>query len=119
MLTGFPDASRLAPLVRDVDEGVVLPEAFEAAMEDLLRDPERDADLVLALFRGGDDDDGLLDERLAAVGSLNGRPGADEGALLRRALGEVMPFLLGRATPSDVRAAVTEILTSADEGGAA
>jgi glutamyl-tRNA(Gln) amidotransferase subunit E len=118
ILTGLPDADRLAPLVRDVDEGTILPEAFEAALEDLLRDPEQDADLVLALFRGGDDDDGVLEERLAAVTSLDRTGRLDDDALMRRALGEVMPFVLGRASIDDIRAAVTEALGSVGEGSA-
>jgi len=118
VLTGLPDAERLRPLVRDVDEGVILPEAFEAALEDLVREPERDSDVILALFRGGDDDDNVFDERLGAVRSLDGRARLEPDARLRRALGEVMPYVLGRATSGDVRTAVTEALASADAGGA-
>ncbi len=118
VLVGLPDAERLAPLVRDVDEGVILPEAFEAAFEDLLREPERDADIVLAIFRGGDDDDDLMGERLHEVRTLHGAERLDEDALLRRALGEVMPYVLGRATIDDVRTAVNEALAAATEGSA-
>ena len=78
-----------------------------------MREPEREADVILARFRGGDDD-GVLDERLAAVQSLDGRQRLDDDARLRRALGEVMPYVLGRASSESVRTAVIEALATAE-----
>ncbi len=116
-LDGLPDGARVAALVRDVESGAMRPEAFDAAFDELLRHPARDADLVLAAYRAGDDDDALLAARLDVVRGLSRRPGQDDAAFARRALGQVMPYVLGRCAPADVRAAVADLLR--ETGGAA
>ena len=105
-LSGVPDGTRLAVLVADVEEGAIGADAFETALDDLVRESDRDVELVLAAYRAGADDDDLLAERLAVVRNLVRRPGQDDEAFGRRALGEVMPYLLGRVTHDAVRAAI-------------
>jgi glutamyl-tRNA(Gln) amidotransferase subunit E len=109
-LEELPDPGRVAELVRDVESGAIRPEAMEAAFDELVRDIERDAELVLAPYRAGADDDDLLAERLEVVRGLQRRDGQEDAAFERRALGEVMPYLLGRMSPADVRTAIAGTL---------
>jgi glutamyl-tRNA(Gln) amidotransferase subunit E len=108
-LDGLPDAARIAVLVKDVEDGAIGADAFEAAFDDVVTDVDRDIELVLAAFRAGADDEELLDERLDVVRKLVRRPGQDDDTFERRALGEVMPYLLGRMSHDAVRAALANL----------
>jgi len=116
LLDGLPDGGRLAALVRDVECGAIRAEAFEAAFDDLVADPAGDVELVLGAYRRGADDDDLLAERLDVVRGLARRPGQDDDALARRALGEVLPYVLGRVAPDDARREVERIVAANGDG---
>ena len=109
-IDGVPAAERIAPLVREVEDEAIRSEAFEAAFDELAIESDRDVGLILAQFRRGEDDAELLEERLAVVRELQRRDGQEDAAFLARAMGEVMPYVLGRLGPDAVRDAVTEAL---------
>ena len=96
-----------------VEIGAIRPEAFETAFEELCRDADRDADLVLAAYRAGPDDEDLLAARLEIVRDIERRDGQDEDAFRRRALGEVMPYVLGRVAPEEVVSALDDVTGAA------
>jgi Asp-tRNA(Asn)/Glu-tRNA(Gln) amidotransferase B subunit len=105
------------PLVTALEAGALRPEAFERALDALLEDPGLPAEVVLAEVRGTPGDGAEL-ERLARetaerATALGGRPLA---TVLRWAMGQVMPEMLGRVAPDAVRAALQCAL--AQTGGA-
>ncbi|NIR43298.1 MAG: Glu-tRNA(Gln) amidotransferase subunit GatE [Gemmatimonadetes bacterium] len=100
----LPSAQRLDPLVRAVESGAIRPEAMERALDDLIDAPDRSVDKVLAPYRPGPDDDAELERAVAdAAARAEALAGKPAEAVLRWAMGEVMPRFLGRVDPSRVR----------------
>jgi hypothetical protein len=100
----LPPADRLAPAIRALESGEILPEALARVVDGLLERADRPAEEVLALYRPGSGDDERLREavdaaaRRAAV-ELEGRP---PEVKLRWAMGEVAPSFLGKVSPREV-----------------
>ncbi len=118
---GPPEAARLAPLVRDLAAGAVRMEAAERALDRLVTEPEVPAGTVLAAFAAGPGDerelDGLVRRAVERSAPLRGKP---RDTVLRWAMGEVMPSMIGRADPAAVRArleaALAPIMGDANRG---
>jgi glutamyl-tRNA(Gln) amidotransferase subunit E len=93
-------ADRVAPLVRALEAGTLLPGALVPALDDVLRRPELPVADALASYRPLEADDDRLLARVeaaaAGAGSLNGT--APE-VVMRWAMGEVMRPLRGRVDP--------------------
>ncbi len=108
----LPGADRLAPWVRALEGGRVRMEAAEAALDRLVADPEVPAETVLRTFEPASGDDaelaGLVARVVDRAGPLRGRP---REVVLRWAMGEVMPSLLGKVDPARVRERLSEALT--------
>ena len=100
----WPAPDRLAPLVRGVESGALRPEAMEPALALLLAAALPPVDEVLARFRPSAEDEKQVEAGVARVlagaGALAGKSG---DAVLRWAMGEVMPQLRGRVDPRSVR----------------
>ncbi len=111
----LPDAGRIAALVRDVEAGRVRPEAFEPAFDELARSSDDDPEALLDAWRVGDDDAQLLEARIEAVRALPRSPFASDEGHLRRSVGEVLPYVLGRAAPDVVHRAVADALARGPE----
>jgi glutamyl-tRNA(Gln) amidotransferase subunit E len=113
-LTALPDGARLKPLVLAVDEGEVRVEALECILDRLVEEPASSPDDVLAPFRAREEDERELEQRLEQVarrsGALAGKP---LDAVMRWAMGEVMPHLLGRIEPSRVQERIREVIREA------
>lgn len=99
------DPERLKPLVAALDAGEMRPEVFERLLDALLEDQALPAEAVLADARPSADDRARLEALTAEVvekaAALPGRP---QETLLRWAMGEVMPELLGHLDPRAVHA---------------
>jgi Asp-tRNA(Asn)/Glu-tRNA(Gln) amidotransferase B subunit len=108
----LPEASRLRPLVEAVESERVRPEAFEAILDRLLRE-DAPAERIVKEYAHGDDDQARLraavEKARARRGELPYKPGDDQAAL-RWAFGEVMPAVLGRLEPGEVRDALSMAL---------
>jgi glutamyl-tRNA(Gln) amidotransferase subunit E len=109
---------RLAPLVRALEQGQFRPEAFERALDSAALKPDLALPILLATFQAKPDDETRLDEQVADVARrahlLDGKP---HDAVIRWAMGEVMPQFLGRVDPREVRARLTTALDEAAEAG--
>jgi len=104
-----PEALRV--LVHAVADASVRLEAMDRAVDALVGCPAVDAATALERFRRSTGDAGAIENtvRTAAerAAALNGR---SVETRMRFAMGEVMPRLLGRAAPEDVRARLAEAL---------
>jgi glutamyl-tRNA(Gln) amidotransferase subunit E len=99
----LPARERLAPLVAAVDEARMRPEAFEAAFDELMRDPGRTAEEILGPRLHAPDDEARLAAEVRRTVELRGGVSTrDPAAILRWAMGRTMRPLLGRVAPSDV-----------------
>jgi len=99
-----PAPDRLRVLVEATDEGTLRHEAYEAAFDAILREPQTPAEEIVRRFTVGKDAEAdltraieMLRPRLATL-----RFSSPE-ALLRFAMGRVMPLVLGRLAPAIVR----------------
>jgi glutamyl-tRNA(Gln) amidotransferase subunit E len=96
---------RLAPLVRALERGELLPGALRHAVDDVLQEPAADVSDVLRRYRREPELEAVVTERIRGVIGqarlLNGRP-AD--VVLRWAIGEVVRPLRGRVDVAAVRA---------------
>ncbi len=106
----LPPAHRIKPLVTALDEGSLRPEAFERAFDLLLDEPGLPPEVVIAELRPGADDEAEV-ERLVGLAVEHARTLVNTGrdSMLRWAMGQVLPELLGRVPP----AAVAERLDAA------
>ncbi len=122
----LPPAERLAPLVRALEAGEILPWALQAAVDRALEDASATAAAIVESFRPRPDDPDRLAQALAGVarrrggGALADKPGE---AVVEWAMGEVMRGLPGRVDPREVEARVAEALglpgaTARSRGGA-
>lgn len=100
----LPEAARLAPLVRALEQEQIQPDALAWAVDAVLDNPDRPVDEVLARFRPQSDDEERIREvvREVAVGSkaLSGRP---REAVQRWAMGRVMREFRGRLDPMEAK----------------
>ena len=84
--------------------GAIRPEALDRLVDAAVTAPDGDAGSVLAPFERRPNDATQVDRAIAAAveqaGALDGRA---PDTLLRWAMGEVMPPLLGRVDPADLR----------------
>lgn len=106
----IPELQRLQPLVDAVDAGSFRPEAYDEVFDALLRNPEEDAAFILAQVaaRGPAEDlAARIRETVAARAELRFR---SEHAVLRWAMGRVMPAVLGGSDPALVRAQLVDAL---------
>ena len=103
--TPVPPPHRLRPLVEALETGAFRPEAFERLLDALLEDPALPAEIVVAEAAPGEGDaadlDKLVAETAAKADELAGRP---METMMRWAMGQVMPEMLGRVAPDAVRA---------------
>ncbi len=108
----LPEPQRLVPLVRAVEQQTLRPEAFEAVFDRLLREADEAAVILADYAPRSQDSDRLaaaIVEARKARDDLPFEP-RDPAAALRWALGEVMPQVLGRLDPADVRGAIARAL---------
>ena len=107
----FPTAERLAPLVRALEQGVLRPEAFERALDTAVVKPDVPLPDVLATYQAQPGDEARLDTVAADVaGQAHMMDGKSPEAVMRWAMGEVMPLFLGRIDPDTVRGSLTAAL---------
>jgi glutamyl-tRNA(Gln) amidotransferase subunit E len=102
-----PPPDRVAPLVRALETGRLLPSAFRLALDDALAQPWPPVDRVIAAYEPvSPDDPGLLHD-ITTIGErsrlLEGRP---RDVRCRWAMGEVMGKWRGRADPERVETLV-------------
>ena len=99
-LSGMPDSTRLAPMVRAVESGEIRPEAMDRMLDDLVQEKDRSVEEVLARYRSRENDleelERVLQTATALAGQSTGKPAE---AILRWAMGEVMPRFVGRLDP--------------------
>lgn len=106
----LPLPDRLRPLVEAIDDGTLRPEAYDEVFDALLRGPAEDAGFILAQIaaRGPAED---VERRIAdAAEARRERVFKTDEALMRWAMGRVMPAVLGRCDPSDIRARLAAAL---------
>jgi len=100
----FPEAARLAPLVRALEQKEIQPDALAWAVDAVLDDPDRPVEEVLARFRPHSGDEERLREivREVAAGAkaLDGKP---REAVLRWAMGLVMREFRSRVDPREAK----------------
>jgi glutamyl-tRNA(Gln) amidotransferase subunit E len=107
----LPDPDRIRPLVRDVEEGTVRPEAMARALDRLLASPDASWEKIREEYRVRPEDDLRLRERVEEVAGSPERPAArPPEAVLEWAMGEVMPDFLGRVDPARVEAELARAL---------
>jgi len=106
----LPEAGRLEPLVRAVERGEIRLEALERALDRLLEE-KREGREILEVFQASPGDEKDLEQQLDRVSgraeALKGQPAA---VVLRWAMGEVMPNLLGRLAPQVVQRRLEQLL---------
>ena len=108
-----PSAERLAPLVAALEEGGAFLEVFETMLTKLLRQPECSAEQLIAEIDASDPEAslrGLITDTVARQVEVKSD---DRGAMLRWAMGRVMPPLRGRVDPGSVRNRLVEELGTA------
>jgi glutamyl-tRNA(Gln) amidotransferase subunit E len=110
----LPEPERLDPLVRAIESGSIRQEALEAALDRLIEEPAREAGEVLARFSA----EGPVEEELErlvarAAERAHALGECPREALLRYAMGQVMPHVLGRVAPAHVRERLVEALEPA------
>lgn len=109
----LPSAERLAPLVVALEAGGAFLEVFETMLTRLLRQPECSAEQLIAEIDASDPEaslQGLIAETVAKRIEVKSD---DRGAMLRWAMGRVMPPLRGRVDARSVRNRLVEELGAA------
>ena len=97
-------APRIAPLVRALEAGEILPGALEPALDDLALHPRRGTDDVLDAYCTRPGDDRRLEQLAAAAADgAAAMTGRSTEARLRWAMGEVMRSLWGRVDAARAR----------------
>jgi glutamyl-tRNA(Gln) amidotransferase subunit E len=98
------EVERLRPLIRAIESGAIRAEALEQALDRLIRLSGQPVEELLAGYLSGPDDltelEGELTRVMARATALAGKPAE---AVLRWAMGQVMPRFLGRLDPAVVR----------------
>jgi glutamyl-tRNA(Gln) amidotransferase subunit E len=103
-LRDLPSVSRLRPLIDALTNGTIRLEATEAALDALFLEPDN----VLTRFTKTSGDDEELGSLVATATRLS--PDISGDALLRWAMGQVMPRVLGRIDPLHVQQLLTRTL---------
>jgi glutamyl-tRNA(Gln) amidotransferase subunit E len=113
---GLPSADRIAPLVRALEQGKLLPDALIPAFDDLVEHPERSQGDTLAAYRPVSDDDARLRARIHDAArearALIDRP---RDVKLRWAMGQVMRPFRGRVDPVQVQQRLALALAMPEE----
>jgi glutamyl-tRNA(Gln) amidotransferase subunit E len=98
------EVERLRPVIRAIESGAIRAEALEHALDRLIRLSGQPVEELLAGYLSGPDDltelEGELTRVVARATALAGKPAE---AVLRWAMGQVMPRFLGRLDPAVVR----------------
>ena len=126
----LPPATRLAPAVRALEAGEILPEALTRLVDELLENLDRPVEEVLGRYRRRPGDEERLRAALKAAELraplvLDGR---SPDVKLRWAMGQVAPSFLGKVAPLEAEArliaalgvgleASKEVLPVGDSGG--
>ncbi|MEC9072303.1 MAG: hypothetical protein VX938_08000, partial [Myxococcota bacterium] len=108
----LPEATRVAPLVRALEEGGPIRHAFETMLLTMLRDPRAQPDAVLTAAREAQGLEALTKQVLEARGEVRT---TDPAATLRWAMGQVMDDLLGTTEPLEVQRALAQALGLGEE----
>jgi Glu-tRNA(Gln) amidotransferase subunit E-like FAD-binding protein len=107
----LPEAGRLQPWVDAIAENRLRPEAVETALDRICVEPLLSPEDVLASLQPHDGDARALEALLRrAVENAPRLRRRDEGAVLRWAMGQVMPPLLGRIPPDEVLDRLRDVL---------
>ncbi len=102
---------RIGPLVRAVEGGEIRPAALAPAFDDAIEHPARPVEDIVAGYRPRADDAARLEARIAEVVARSDEPATrDPDAVLRWAMGEVMPGLRGRVDGAEVRSRLAAAL---------
>ena len=98
-------------MVNAIDAGEIRIEAMERILDATLDRPNASAEELLEPFRRRQEDIEMFESRLLDL-SKRSKPmrGKPADTVMRWAMGELMPSLLGRLDPSFVRERVTEVL---------
>ncbi len=112
----LPVAERLAPLVRALEQGALLPDALIPALDDVVEHPDRPVDDTLAAYAPMEAADPRLLARIEEVAvqarALSGR---SQDVMLRWAMGQVMRPFRGRVDPARARQSLTRALERPEE----
>jgi len=110
-----PEAERIAPMVRAMEEGAIRPEAMDRIFDELVERPQASPREVLAPYRARPGDEAELERALERVqqeaAGLNGKP---LDTVLRWGMGRIMPGFVGRLDPELVRERLRAALRGAD-----
>ncbi len=110
-LAELPEVERVRPLVDAVAAGTILPQALEPAFDDLVERGGDSVEEILAEYRRREGDMEALSQAVAEVASRSAElVGKAPDAVLRWAMGEVMPRFVGRIAPSVVRERLQAVL---------
>jgi glutamyl-tRNA(Gln) amidotransferase subunit E len=113
-LATLPEPVRLAPLIRAAEAGQIRVEAMERVIDELVERRNAPVEEVLAAYRSRPDDleelERSLQEVVTGATALAGRP---PDAVMRWAIGVVMPRFLGRLDPALVMERVAGTLQAA------
>lgn len=111
----MPEARRLSPLVRAFEKGEIRPEALAWAVDEVLADPGRPVEEVLAKYRPRADEEEKLQSFMSEVATrAQALEGRLLGATLRWGMGEVMREFFGRAAPLEVQERLSALLGMRD-----
>ncbi|UCC48164.1 MAG: Glu-tRNA(Gln) amidotransferase subunit GatE [Gemmatimonadota bacterium] len=113
-LAYLAEPARVAPLIRATEAGETRPEAMERVFDELVERRDAPVEKVLAAYRSTPDDleelERSVQEVVAGATALAGRP---PDAVMRWAMGVVMPRFLGRLDPALVMERVAGTLQAA------
>jgi len=113
-LRSTPTAARLRPLVEALDDGAVRPEATEIIFDRLILEPSRSAAEIVGAFAIDGAEESGLKEMVDQVARRRSEVLSREpDSVLRWAMGQVMPTLVGRMDPRRVREVLRDALSSA------
>jgi glutamyl-tRNA(Gln) amidotransferase subunit E len=110
--SGVPATDRVAPLVRALEEGRLLPSGLIPALDEVLRARERPVAEILARYRPVAGDDPALQDAVRAAGEASRLLRSSDGdVVLRWAMGEVLGAWRGRADPEVVERLLADALS--------
>ena len=109
----MPAAARLLPLVRALDRGGPFVHLFESALMMVLRNPELSAEVLLAAQEG--EVESALANAFDDIHAFRQQLRTDDApAVMRWAMGQVMPIALGRVEPLEMQARLCAALELED-----
>ena len=108
------DGGRLATVVRAIPEGEVRAEALDRMLDALVTEPDVPAADIVQRYRRGQADEVELERALTRLSEpAVAFAGRDHDTILRWALGQIMPSLLGKVDPAHVRNRIAGVLLAA------